>query len=229
MKYSIILPCRNEEKAIGYCIDNINQSMKIAGIKDYEIVVSDSSTDNSPKIAKKMGAKVIKHNKKGYGIAYLKGFKATKGKFIICVDADGTYGYDEIPKFISYLNQGYDFVIGNRFKGKMEKGSMPLVPRYIGNRILSGILILLFKAKIHDSHCGIRGITKKALEKLKLKTTGMEFASEMIIKATKNKLKIKEIPSNYYKRIGKSKLNSFSDGFRHLIYMLKMYFNKNKS
>ena len=125
--------------------------MNKAGIKDYEIIVSDSSSDNSPKIAKELGARVIKHNKEGYGIAYLEGFKAAKGKYIICMDADGSYDFNEIPKFIKYLNKEYDFVIGNRFRGKIEKQAMPLLHRYVGSPVLSAILRLFFKAKIHDA------------------------------------------------------------------------------
>jgi len=216
---SIILPCRNEEKAIGFCINNAKNALKKYGING-EIIVSDSSVDNSPVIAKKLGAKVIKHDKKGYGIAYLEGFKAVNGKYVFMADADATYDFNEIPKFLGFLKQGYDFVIGDRFGTKIAKKSMPFLHRYIGNPILSGILRLFFKTKVKDAHCGMRAITKKALDKLELKTTGMEFASEMIIKVAKNKLKIKDIPIKYYDRIGESKLNTFSDGWRHLRFML---------
>lgn len=220
MKYSFVLPCRNEENAIAYCIERIKNSMESLDINDYEIIVSDSSTDNSPVIARKLGAKVIKHDKEGYGRAYLEGFKAAKGKYIICGDADGSYDFAEITRFVNYLEEGYDFVIGNRFEGKIEKKAMSWSHRYIGNPILSGALRLFFKAKVHDAHCGMRAITKESLEKLNLRTTGMEFASEMIIKAVRNNLRIKEVPIDYYKRKGKSKLRSFADGWRHLRFML---------
>jgi glycosyltransferase involved in cell wall biosynthesis len=216
---SIVLPCRNEEKGIGYCLDVINKVIASHNL-DAEVIVSDSSSDRSPIIAKSKGAKVVSHGKKGYGIAYLEGFKQAKGKFIICADADGSYDYEQIPKFLHYLREGYDFVIGNRLKGKMEKGAMPWLHKYVGNPTLSFILRFWFRSKVRDSHCGIRGITRKALEKLELKTTGMEFASEMIIKVAKNKLKVKQFPTNYKKRIGQSKLKSFSDGWRHLRFML---------
>ena len=216
---SIVLPCRNEEKAIGFCIHSIKKVLKEHNIQG-EIIVSDSSIDNSPVIARKLGAQVIKHNKKGYGIACLEGCKAAKGSYIILADADGTYDFNNIPKFLHYLYTGYDFVIGNRFKGSIQKGAMPFLHRYIGNPLLSGLLKLFFNAKINDAHCGMRAITKKALDKLNLKTTGMEFASEMVLKAVQEKLRIKEIPINYHKRKEKSKLNSFSDGWRHLRFML---------
>jgi len=220
MKYSIILPCRNEEAAIAFCITSIQQTMKKAKIRDYEIIVSDSSVDSSPKIAQKLGAKVVKHDKEGYGMAYLEGFKAAAGNYVICMDADLSYDSKDIPKFINYLSQGYDFVIGNRFKGKIDKGAMSWSHKYIGNPVLSGVLRLFFRAKIHDAHSGMRALTKRALEKLNLKTAGMEFASEMIIKAIKNNLKIKEIPVGYHRRKGVSKLKPFGDAWRHLRFML---------
>jgi glycosyltransferase involved in cell wall biosynthesis len=216
---SIVLPCRNEEKAIGFCINNIKNVIARHKL-DAEIVVSDSSRDRSHEIARELGARVVKHNKKGYGIACLEGFRAAKGKYLIMVDSDGTYDFEDIPKYLHYMRRGYDFVIGNRFKGKMHYRAMPFSHKYIGNPMLSWILSLFFKVNVGDSHCGMRGLTKKAFEKLELKTTGMEFASEMIIKAGKSRLKIKEFPTNYYKRKGRSKLSSFSDGWRHLRFML---------
>jgi glycosyltransferase involved in cell wall biosynthesis len=216
---SIILPCRNEEKALGFCFENIKEVIKKNNL-DAEIIVSDSSSDKSPEIAKKWGVVLVKHDKEGYGNAYLEGFKHAKGKYIFMADADGTYDFREIPKFIHYLKNGYDFVIGNRFGGRIEKKAMPWSHKYLGNPVLSFLLRSFFKTKIRDAHCGMRAIKKDALVKLDLKTTGMEFASEMIIKALKNNLKIKEIPINYFCRKGKSKLRSLSDGWRHLRFML---------
>jgi len=219
MELSIILPCRNEEQSLDSCLKSIKETIKKYKI-NAEIIVSDSSTDKSPKIAEKHNIILVKHNKDGYGNAYLEAFKHTKGKYIFMADCDGTYDFGEIPHFINYLKKGYDFAIGDRFKGEMENGSMPFSHKYIGNPILSSILRLFFNAKIHDTHCGMRAISKEALSKLNLQTTGMEFASEMIIQAIKNKLKIKQIPINYYKRKGKSKLKPFIDGWRHLRFML---------
>jgi hypothetical protein len=135
-------------------------------------------------------------------------------------DADGTYDFAEIPKFLGFLKEGYDFVIGDRFATKIAKKTMPFLHRYIGNPVLSGMLRLFFKTTVKDAHCGMRAITKKSLDELELKTTGMEFASEMIIKAIKNNLKIKELAIEYGSRIGESKLNTFKDGWRHLRFML---------
>ena len=212
---SVILPCRNEEAALESCITQIKKTIKKHNI-NAEIIVSDSSTDSSPKIAKQNKVKLIKHDKEGYGIAYLEGFKHTKGKYLFMADADGSYDFNEIPKFLNQLKNGHDLIIGNRFKGKIEKKAMPFHHRYIGNPILSFILRIFFKTKVHDIHSGMRAISQKALKKLNLKTTGMEFASEMIIRASQQNLKIKEIPINYYKRKGNSKLRSLADGWRHI-------------
>lgn len=219
MKYSVILPCRNEQEALGICIKKIRKAMSLMNIEEseYEIIVSDSSTDNSPQIAKKLNTRLVKHNKKGYGIAYLEGFKYAKGEILILGDCDDTYDFLEIPELLKYIDE-YDLVLGKR--KYLEKDAMPFLNRYVGNPVLSGILRLFFKTKIKDAHTGFRAIKRKSLGKLNLKTIGMEFASEMIMQAIKNNLKIKETPIHYYKRKGKSKLNKFPDGWRHLRFML---------
>lgn len=216
---SVILPCRDEEESIGMCIGQIKEVFRQNNIKG-EVIVSDSSVDKTPEIAKKLGAVVVKHDKVGYGKAYLEGFKVAKGKYIFMADCDGSYDFRNIPRFIAELKKGSDLVIGNRFLGKIEVGAMPFLHRYFGNPVLSGILRLFFNSKVRDAHSGMRAINRKSLEKLDLRTTGMEFASEMIILAGKNNLKVKELPINYYKRKGESKLESFSDGWRHLRFML---------
>ncbi len=219
MKLSIILPCRNESLALPGCLKQIKEVIRKNNM-DAEIIVSDSSTDNSAKIAKKQGVRVIKHDREGYGIAYLEAFKFAKGKYIFMADPDGTYDFNYIPEFLEYLENGYDLVIGDRFNGAMEKDAMPRLHKYIGNPVLSALFRLFFKSKIRDVHCGMRAISRDALNSLNLQTGGMEFASEMLIKATRDGLKIKEIPISYSKRIGKSKLKSFSDGWKHLRFML---------
>ncbi|MEM2956392.1 MAG: glycosyltransferase family 2 protein [Candidatus Pacearchaeota archaeon] len=216
---SVILPCLNEEKTIGNCIKKALQVFKENKINGEIIVVDNGSTDNSVKIASSLGVNVIKEPLKGYGSAYLRGFSEAKGKYIILADSDGTYDLLEIPKFLTALKEN-DFVIGSRFKGEIKKGAMPFLHRYIGNPLLSFLLGIFFRKKISDCHSGFRAIRKDVLEKLNLKTTGMEFASEMIIKAIKSKIKIKEIPVSYHPREGESKLKSFHDGWRHLRFML---------
>ena len=217
---SVVLPCLNEEATIGACIKNIKNVLKKENING-EIIVSDNgSTDNSVKIAKSLNARVINQPLKGYGAACLKGIHEATGEFIIMADSDATYDFLETPALLKPLKKGYDFVIGTRFKGTIKKDAMPWTHRYIGNPLLSGLVNLFFKANLSDAHCGFRAFTKKAFEKMNLKTTGMEFASEMVISASKNKLKICEVPISYNKRKGKSKLKSFSDGWRHLKFII---------
>jgi glycosyltransferase involved in cell wall biosynthesis len=216
---SVILPCRNEEQGLAFCLDQIKKTLKENNLSA-EIIVSDSSVDKSPEIAKKAEVILIKHDKEGYGMAYIEAFKLARGKYIFMADADASYSFAEIPNFISELKNGYDFVIGNRFAGEIQQGAMIFSHRYIGNPVLSFILRLFFHTKIRDSQCGVRAIKKSALGKLNLQTGGMEFASEMIIKALKNNLKIKELPVNYYCRKGKSKMRSLVDAWKHLRFML---------
>lgn len=221
---SIILPCHNEQEALPFCLAQIKKNIKQNNL-NAEIIVSDSSTDKSPEIARSESAILVKHGKEGYGIAYLEAFKIARGKYVFMADADGTYDFAEIPNFLKYLRENYDFVLGDRFSGKMEKGAMPFLHK-LGNPLLSGMLRLFFGTKISDSHCGMRAISKKSLEKLNLQTIGMEFASEMVVKSLKNNLKIKELPINYYKRKGKSKLRTFSDGWRHFRFMVLYKINE---
>jgi len=216
---SIILPCRNEERALPFCLKQIKRVIKENGLSA-EIIVSDSSTDKSPDIAKKAGVILIRHSEEGYGAAYLEAFKKAAGKYIFMADADATYDFNEIPDFIRQLNSGCDLVIGNRFSEKMSPGAMSFSHRCIGNPVLSFILRLFFWVKIKDSQSGMRAIRKDCLKIINLQTTGMEFASEMIIKSIRNNLKIKELPISYKKRLGKSKIKPFSDAWKHIRFML---------
>lgn len=218
---SIILPCKNEEKALPFCLEKLKKIILNNNLSA-EIIVSDSSTDKSPEIVLREAQNeqkniiLVKHNKNGYGQAYLEAFKVIKGKYIFMADADNTYEFSDLPKFINELKNGFDFVIGNRFSGNMEPFSMSKERQFIGNPTLTLAIKILFSSKINDSQCGLRAIKKDSFEKLNLKSKGMEFASEMIIKSIKNNLKIKELPTNYKRRIGKSKLNPIIDGLRHL-------------
>ncbi|MFW6129530.1 MAG: glycosyltransferase family 2 protein [Atribacterota bacterium] len=222
VKVSIIMPALNEEKTVGVCIDKAHTICKNIGIS-YEIIVSDNcSTDNTVEIAKEKGAIVVNQPLKGYGAAYLKGFEEAKGEYIIIGDSDDSYDFLEIDKFINKLDQGYDMVIGNRFGGEIEKGAMPFAHRYIGNPILTRVLNFFFGANISDAHCGMRGFRRDILPKLDLKTTGMEFASEMIIKAVQSDIKLTEIPINLSRdgRSRKPHLRPFRDAWRHMRFML---------
>ncbi len=222
---SIILPCLNEESAILPCLEEIKRTIKERSLSAEVIVVNNNSTDATPLIVANCQASfpellLVEEKKEGYGSAYLKGLEIARGRYILMADADGTYNFSEIPLFISKLKEGNDLVVGNRFLGTIADKSMPWLHRYIGNPFLSFLVRLFFGVKIGDIHCGIRAISKEALGKIVLYTGGMEFASEMVIKAAKAGLKITEIPVEYGKRIGRSKLHSFADGWRHLRFIL---------
>lgn len=221
VEVSVIIPSLNEEKTIDICISKVKSVFKQYGI-DGEIIVVDNSSDNTPNIAKSLGAKVVTPDRRGYGYAYLYGFKHAKGKYLVLGDADNTYDFLEIPKLLDPLmKREADIVTGSRFKGEIKKGAMPWLHKHIGNPILTKFLNMFFKAGISDAHCGFRAIRRDALEKMNLKCYGMEFASEMIVEAIRNKLRIKEVPITYYPRSsGNSKLNPLSDGWRHLKFML---------
>src|SRR3989344_9706793 len=195
MDVSIILPCRNEEQAIVYCIKKIKSVLKENNIKG-EVIVSDSSTDNTYDLIKGMDVKIIRHNKIGYGNAYLEAFKYAQGKNIVLVDADDTYDYAEMPKFLENLKY-YDLVIGNRFSAPLPRNSMPFLNRYIGNPFLTLILKLFYKVDVKDAHSGFRAISHDNLKKLNLVGHGMEFATEMLIEAKRKNLRINYVPINY--------------------------------
>ena len=219
MDVSVIFPTRNEEQSIAKVIKRCRESLERLGLT-YEIIVVDCSTDNTPKIAESMGAKVLK-NVKGYGKACIEGIKLARGKYIVLADADGSYDLSEVDKLlIPLMNDEADVVLGSRFKGKIKPGAMPALHKYIGNPLLTWIMNRLFGLSITDSQTGMRAFKKDVLNQIKLVCPGMEFASEFLIKAARKKMRIAEVPINYYPRLGKSKLRSFRDGWRHLRFML---------
>ena len=216
---SIVMPSMNEEETIRICIQKAQTIFKKYDIEG-EIIIADNSSDKTAEIAASMGAKVIGPIK-GYGNAYLKGLAEARGDYIAIADADNTYDLLELDKFLDPLMAGEaDFIMGSRLKGEIKKGAMPWLHQYIGNPLLTGMLNILFKTKISDAHCGMRAFTKEALEKMNLKTHGMELASEMIIEAARCGLRIKEVPITYYSRKAPSKLRSFQDGWRHVRFMM---------
>lgn len=217
---SVVMPCLNEEETLGTCIQKAQNTLEELGIQGEIIVADNGSTDASVAIAERLGACVVHQPLRGYGAAYLAGITAAKGQYIVIGDSDDTYDFTDLERFIAPLRDGCDFIIGNRLKGEILPGAMPKLHRYLGNPVLTGILNLLFRSGVSDAHCGMRSFTREAYQRMKLQTTGMEFASEMVIKAIKTDLKIKEIPITYYPRKGESKLNSFRDGWRHLRFML---------
>jgi len=216
------MPCLNEEETLATCINKALSSFKEHRING-EVVVSDNgSADRSVEIANSLGARVVHQEEKGYGNAYQKGISSAYGKFIVIGDSDDSNDFTDIKRFIEPLRSGKDMVMGTRLKGTIEKGAMPWLHRYIGNPILTGVLNLFFKTGISDAHCGMRSFTKEAFQKTNLKTTGMEFASEMVINASLAGLDIAEIPITLHVdgRSGKPHLRSFRDGWRHLRFML---------
>ena len=217
MKYSIIFPCKDEESTIAICISKAKRVLPNSEI----IVVDNNSRDKSVEIAKALGVNIVKEKRNGYGAALLKGFSVAKGEYMIMCDADNTYNILELPQLLKHArNNRYDIILGNRFNEKMENGSMPFLHRYVGNPMLSAMMRYMFHNHVKDTHSGLRIIKKSSLEKLKLQSAGMEIASEMIIKASKMQMKIKEVNVSYSPRIGESKLKSFNDGWKHLKMML---------
>ena len=218
MDVSIVLPTKNEEGAIGTVLRKCRETMEKSGLC-YEIIVVDNSSDKTPDIAEKLGAKIIR-GIEGYGSACFEGFRNSSGKILVFMDADGSYNPSQIPELLTpILNGEADFVLGSRFRGNMEPGSMPLLHR-IGNRILTSLLNRFFGLNLSDAHTGMRAIKRDSFAKMQLKCKGMEFATEMIVKAKKIGLRISEVPIGYSKRIGKSKLRTFRDGWRHMRFML---------
>lgn len=227
MKVSFVIPALNEEGIVGKTIKSIPvDKIEEAGYDVEIIVVNNNSTDNTAQEAKDAGATVFLEKNRGYGNAYIRGFKEATGDIIIMGDADGTYPLEQSMDFINYIvDDGSDFVIGSRFKGTIEKGAMPALHQYIGNPLLTKMLNILFNSEYSDTHCGMRAFTKDALHKMNLTAPGMEFAVEMVIEAREKNLNIKEIPISYKKRGGgEAKLSSFTDGWRHVKYMLKRRF-----
>jgi glycosyltransferase involved in cell wall biosynthesis len=218
---SVILPAFDEEHTIGSCLSKI-QKVFLESNTQGEIIVADSSTDRTDEIALSMGAIVIHPKKSGYGNAYLAAFEQAQGQYIVMGDSDDTYDFLEIPLLLAPLKNGADLVIGSRFKGTIHPGSMTALHRYIGNPLLTWMVNLIFHTRFSDTHSGFRAITKEALTRLNIKTGGMEFASEMLIMASKENLRIKEVPINYYPRKAPSKLHSFADGWRHIRFVLLM-------
>jgi hypothetical protein len=217
---SIVIPCLNEEAAIVHVVEQALAGLAAAGLRGEVLVVDNGSADRSAELASSAGARVIVEPRRGYGSAYLAGLAAARGRYVLMVDADGTYPLDVIGSFVDKLRGGADMVIGNRFAGTIHTGAMPWANRYIGNPVLTGMLNLLFGSGVSDAHCGLRAIRRDAVPGLKLSATGMEFASEMVIKAGKRRLRVDEIPIDYRPRIGESKLARGRDAWRHIRFML---------
>jgi glycosyltransferase involved in cell wall biosynthesis len=217
---SVVIPCLNEEEAVGRVVAQALEGIRRSGRSGEVIVVDNASTDASADVASAHGARVVTERRRGYGSAYLAGLTEARGEYIVMGDADETYPLQELAPFVDKLEEGDDLVIGSRFEGNIHGDAMPFLNRFVGNPILTGMLNLLFGVKVSDAHCGMRAIRKDALPTLELHSTGMEFASEMVFKAYRRGLTVSEIPIDYYPRVGESKLNRFGDAWRHVRFML---------
>jgi glycosyltransferase involved in cell wall biosynthesis len=216
---SVVIPCLNEAENIEACVSAALAALRKMDVSGEVVVADNDSEDDSARLAEQAGARVVVERRRGYGSAYLAGFAASHGRYIVMADADLTYDFDEIPRFVAELEAGAEMVIGDRMDN-IQPGAMPWLHRYIGNPILTGLLNLFFRTGISDAHCGMRALRRDVLPRLDLRTTGMEFASEMVIRASKEKLRIAEFPIEYHPRGGESKLSSFRDGWRHLRFLL---------
>jgi glycosyltransferase involved in cell wall biosynthesis len=216
---SVVIPCLNEAENIEQCVRTAWEVLDRHRIHGEVIVADNDSEDGSRELAEGAGAHVVHEPRRGYGSAYLAGFAAAQGDYIVMGDADLTYDFNEIPRFLAELQDGADMVIGDRMRN-IHPGAMPWLHRYVGNPLLSGFLNVLFRTGVSDAHCGMRALRRDALPQLDLRTTGMEFASEMVIRAAKAKLEIRQFPIEYHPRGGESKLSSFRDGWRHLRFLL---------
>jgi hypothetical protein len=222
IEVSVVMPCLNEARTVGRCVAKAVAALEKMGVHGEVVVADNGSSDGSPEIATAHGARVVRVERKGYGSALQAGIDAARGTYVIMGDADDSYDFSNIEPFVTQLRKGDELVMGNRFKGGIKPGAMPWLHRYIGNPVLTGILNLFFRTPIGDAHCGLRAFRKDSYRRLGLTTTGMEFASEMVVKATLNKQKISEVPTILYPdgRDRPPHLRSFRDGWRHLRFLL---------
>ncbi len=222
VEVSVVIPCLNEANSLAHCVDKARKAFQAAGLSGEVVVADNGSTDGSIRIAEEHGARVIRVAERGYGVALRAGIAGARGPFIIMGDADDSYDFSEVPRFVEKLREGNDIVMGNRFRGEIKPGAMPWHHKYIGNPGLTALLNLFFHARIGDSHCGMRGFTRAIYDRMDLRSTGMEFASEFVIKATQLGARMTEIPITLWadKRSRPPHLRSFRDGWRHLRFML---------
>jgi glycosyltransferase involved in cell wall biosynthesis len=218
---SIVMPCLNEEAAVGACVEKALQSIAESGMTGEVLVVDNDSTDASAELASAAGARIVREPVRGYGRAYLAGLAESRGRFIVLGDSDGTYDFAAVASFVEPLTNGTDFVMGSRLRGSIDRGAMPWLHRYLGNPLLTKTVNVLFSNEISDVYCGMRSIKREALSRLRLSATGMEFALEMLISAERNGMRIKEVPIRYRRRVGGTpKLRTWRDGWRSLRFIV---------
>ncbi|MBZ5702673.1 MAG: glycosyltransferase family 2 protein [Acidobacteriia bacterium] len=222
IEVSVVIPCLNEVNSVGICVQKALQAFRDAGLRGEVVVADNGSTDGSVEAVRARGGRVVEVPERGYGSALRAGIRTAQGAFIVMGDADDSYDFSEVPRFVEAWRRGFDVVMGNRFRGEIKPGAMPWHHKYFGNPVLTALLNLFFHAGIGDSHCGMRGFTRAIFDRMDLRCTGMEFASEFIIKAAQLGARITEIPIILWpdKRGRPPHLRSFRDGWRHLRFML---------
>lgn len=222
IELSIVMPCLNEAETLAVCIEKAQRSLRDGGVLGEVIVADNGSTDGSQAIAEARGARVVPVAVRGYGAAIAGGIQHARGRYVIMGDADDSYDFSALMPFVEKLREGFDLVMGNRFRGGVARGAMPPLHRYLGNPVLTGVGRLFFRSPCGDFHCGLRGFRRDAIDGLALQTTGMEFASEMVVKATLMGLRVTEVPTTLSPD-GRSRpphLRSWRDGWRHLRFLL---------
>jgi glycosyltransferase involved in cell wall biosynthesis len=219
---SVVMPCLNENATIGRCVSKALHAIKELNLRGEVVVGDNGSTDGSQEIAGARGARVVSIARRGYGAALQGAIAAARGRFVLMGDSDDSHDFAQLDVFLSKLHEGYDLVVGNRFRGGIQPGAMPLVHRYVGNPVLSGIGRLIFRSPIGDFHCGLRAFRRHSIEQLRLQTPGMEFASEMVVKATLCGLRLTEIPTTLSPSGRKrgSHVRTWRDGWRHLRFLV---------
>lgn len=222
VELTVLMPCLDEAKTVATCVRKAIEACQAAGIEAEVLVADNGSSDGSPELARAAGARVIHVVEKGYGAALRAGIEAARGRFVVMGDADDSYEFQDVPRFLTRLRAGDELVMGSRFRGVIHPGAMPFLHRFLGNPVLTWILNLFFGAGITDAHCGMRGFSREAIRSLSLRSSGMEFASEMVIRAAQEKLRIGEVPTSLRPdgRGRRPHLRTWRDGWRHLRFML---------
>jgi glycosyltransferase involved in cell wall biosynthesis len=222
VELSVVMPCLNEQETVAVCVRKAISALRTAGIPGEVIVADNGSTDGSVELAQAEGARVVNIEQKGYGSALKGGILAARGKYVLMADSDDSYDFSHAPRFVQQLRTGSDLVMGNRFQGGISDQAMPFLHRYLGNPVLSGIGRLFFGSPCGDFHCGMRGFRRDSFLRMDIRSTGMEFASEMVVKATLMRMKVSEVPTtlNPDGRNRPPHLRTWRDGWRHLRFLL---------
>jgi hypothetical protein len=217
---SIVMPCLNERETVTTCVGKALGWLQRSGYAGEVVIVDNGSTDGSAELAEQAGARVVHESVRGYGAALRRGFSEARGNWLVMGDCDDTYDFSQLDGLVSPLGEGYDMVVGNRFAGGIAPGAMTWSHRYIGTPAISALLKVFAGLKVGDSQCGLRAFTRDALDRLELRTDGMELASEMILKSARRGLRVMDVPVPYGERLGEAKLNTMRDGWRHLRFLL---------